>query len=119
MNLKTGTHVCRSSQGRKARETGGGPLLRLGTLSGSGGGSEHHYSCISIFFFTCHRAKGITRRWEITGIKGDAISFNEIGFFFSLFLFIGINIQEAVTEHLLADLFRIPKSVVAKEPWFL
>lgn len=95
------------------------PLLRLGTLSGSGGGSEHHYSCISIFFFTCHRAKGITRRWEITGIKGEAISFNETVFFFSLFLFIGINIQEAVTEHLLADLFRIPKSVVAKEPSFL
>lgn len=39
-------------------------------------------------------------------------------FFPSLFLFIGINIQEAVTEHLLTDLFRIPKSVVAKEPLF-
>lgn len=49
--------------------------------------------------------EGSKHRWLITVIKPEAITFNEVVFSFFLFLFIGVNIQEAVTEHLLTDLF--------------
>lgn len=63
--------------------------------------------------------KGSHADGKSLGLREKLSVLMKLVFFFSLFLFIGINIQEAVTEHLLADLFRIPKSVVAKEPSFL